>query len=91
MLSMSLGDRKLTLSTGTPSTTYRGSFEPLKEVVPRTLTVIPPPGAPVGCCTATPAALPWMACAAEMMGRFSSASSPMVDTAVVRSLRLTAP
>src|SRR5690606_13903678 len=69
MLVISLGERKRILSTGTPSTTYKGSLLPLKDVVPRTRIDISDPGAPFGCVTATPASLPWIAWATFVIGR----------------------
>ena len=91
MLSISLGARNFKLSTGTPSTTYKGSLLPLNDVVPRTLIDISPPGAPDGCITDTPAALPCSACAAETIGRWSRSFVETVETAVVTSLRFTEP
>jgi len=79
------------LSTGTPSTTYKGSLLPLNEVVPRTRTTNSPPGVPLGRYTFTPAALPCIACAAEAMGRSFKSSNETEDTAVVTSPLLTVP
>src|SRR5690606_37874899 len=88
---ISLGDKNLMLSTGTPSTTYKGSLLPLKEVVPRIRIDISPPGVPLGCMTDTPAALPCNAWPTLTLGRCSRSSVETEETAVVTSPHLTEP
>ena len=50
------------LSSGTPSTTINGSLEALIEVPPRSLSVLPEPGAPSLEVTLRPATLPITSC-----------------------------
>ena len=74
----------------TPSITYRGSL-PFKELIPRILTEIPPPGAPEFCVTETPAARPCKAWSKEVTTDFFSSSPVTETTEPVKSLRFMVP
>src|SRR6266545_1596896 len=67
-MSSGLSQRKVPLgpaSTGTPSTTYRGSWERRKDFGPLMRTEIPPPG---GAVTVAPETRPASICASDPTG-----------------------
>ena len=74
-----------------PSTTYSGSLEPLKELVPRILMLTAPPGALVPVVTCTPAARPCSNLSKEVDWAACTSSILTEETEPVMSLFLTVP
>ncbi len=81
----------MSFSIGKPSITYSGSVLPLIDVVPRTRTEMPPPGALDACVTTTPAAVPWSSWSSDCTGAFSRAEVDTVATEPVTSARRRVP
>ena len=76
---------------GKPSITYNGSLLAFIEVPPRILILNEASGPPSDCTTCTPAAFEAMAPSKLVVLIFSISSDLIVDTAPVKSLRLTEP
>ena len=75
-----------------PSTTINGALLAVSEVLPLILILIGAPGSPpLLDCITTPAARPWIACAASNTGKAFNSSAVTEDTAPVISLFLREP